>query len=87
VVVDEADDRTMRALAERLRSELRRASEGLGLSGYELEASIGWAVHSGDGSSGQDLVALADEALRREKRTGRIESRTRRLLAANAPAR
>jgi diguanylate cyclase (GGDEF)-like protein len=87
VVVDEADDHTMSALAERLRLELRRASGELGLSGYDLEASIGWAIYTGDGGSGRDLVALADEALRREKQTGRIPSRTRRLLAVDGPRR
>jgi diguanylate cyclase (GGDEF)-like protein len=84
VVVDGADDRTMSALAERLRAELARAGRQLGLNGFELEASIGWALYPGDGSSGQDLVARADEALRREKGLGG-NSRRRRVLAGDAP--
>ena len=87
VVVDDADDRTMTALAERLRTELRRAGESLGLSGYELGASIGWAIYPGDGASGRDLVVLADEALRREKHTSRIKSPARRVLATESSRR
>lgn len=67
IVVDGADERTMSALADRLRSELREAGDGLGLDGYKLEASIGWAIYPGDASCGEDLVAQADEALRKHK--------------------
>ncbi len=82
VVVDGADDRAMSALAERLREQMRSAGAKLGLNGYQLETSIGWAIYPGDAASGRDLVVLADEALRREKRTSRIKSPTRRVLAA-----
>jgi diguanylate cyclase (GGDEF)-like protein len=81
VVVDGADDRAMSALAGRLREALRAAGAQLGLDGFELSASIGWAIFPTDADSGKSLVALADEALREDKRAGRISSGPRRLLA------
>jgi diguanylate cyclase (GGDEF)-like protein len=67
VVVAGADDPTMRALASRLRAALRDYGAKLGLGDFELEASIGWAVFPTDATSGKELVAHADQALRDDK--------------------
>ena len=67
IVVDGADEESMRLLAERMRAELRVAGEGLGLDGYQLDASLGWAIFPGDGADADKLVAHADDALRGQK--------------------
>jgi diguanylate cyclase (GGDEF)-like protein len=67
VVVDDADDLTMQALASRLRRTLREQGAKLGLHGFDLEVSLGWAIFPTDATSGEDLVVLADKALRDDK--------------------
>jgi two-component system cell cycle response regulator len=84
IVVDGADDRTMGALAERLCAELRRAGAALGLSDYELEASVGWAVYPRDADCGEELVAFADEALREQKLANGGGRSRNRILAADS---
>lgn len=68
IVVDGADERTMRTLAERVRAELSRAGNELDLGdGYQLEASFGWAIFPREANSAESLIAIADEALREQK--------------------
>jgi diguanylate cyclase (GGDEF)-like protein len=67
IVVDGADDASMRALADRIHSELREAGERLDLDGFALHASLGWAIFPGEADSAEALVARADLALRDQK--------------------
>lgn len=67
IVVDGADDASMRVLAERIEVELRQAGERLDLDGFELGASLGWAIWPADAECPDSLVARADQALRDQK--------------------
>jgi GGDEF domain-containing protein len=61
----------MRSLAGRLREELRRVDEALALPEFSLRASIGWALCPRDGREMDELIAVADVALRGAKETGK----------------
>jgi diguanylate cyclase (GGDEF)-like protein len=81
IVVAGADHRTMTALAERLGEELGQASERLGLPDFRLEASLGWALFPDDTASSEELIVLADSALRERKRAIGARPRARAVLA------
>lgn len=68
IIVDRADERKMKALAERVRAELQLAGNELDLGeDYRLEASLGWAIFPREADNTEGLVAVADEALRAQK--------------------
>jgi diguanylate cyclase (GGDEF)-like protein len=71
VIVLGADEELMRSLAGRLRDELRSADDALALPEFTLSASIGWALCPRDGTRMDELIAIADVALRRAKETGK----------------
>jgi diguanylate cyclase (GGDEF)-like protein len=61
----------MRRLADRVLEQVRDAGIGLELSGFHLSASIGWAIAPDDGDSPEDLMTVADLALRAAKLNGK----------------
>ena len=81
IVVAGGDDRTMSALADRVGTELQRASAELGIDGFDLEASVGWALFPGDATSVDELVVLADRGLRDRKQKIGARPRARGVLA------
>jgi diguanylate cyclase (GGDEF)-like protein len=58
----------MQALAERVLAAVRASDEALGLDGFVLRVSVGWALDAPDADS---LLAAADAALLRAKRSGK----------------
>jgi diguanylate cyclase (GGDEF)-like protein len=75
VVAFDVDDERMREVAERLLAAVRRAHEDLGLPGLALTASAGWARTARDARTVEELVAVADHALRSAKRVGKDRAR------------
>ena len=71
IVVTSPDEHAMRALADRLLSEVRSVGERLDMPGLPLSASVGWAVAPDDGCNFDALFASADVALRSAKATGK----------------
>lgn len=67
IVAGGADDPGMEALAKRVAARLEDADGRLGLTGYRLSASFGWALYPRDADSSERLVAKADLALRQAK--------------------
>jgi diguanylate cyclase (GGDEF)-like protein len=61
----------MTALANRVLEALERADEALGLTGFRLSASVGWAVYPYHADSGPALVEHADFALAGAKASGK----------------
>ncbi len=58
----------MEALAERVLETVRASDDALGLPGFVLRVSVGWALDQSDADS---LLAAADAALLRAKRAGK----------------
>jgi diguanylate cyclase (GGDEF)-like protein len=71
VVAVGADEDGLRALAERVRDELIRADGALELPEFTLRASVGWALYPRDADKVEDLIAIADRALRDAKCRGK----------------
>jgi diguanylate cyclase (GGDEF)-like protein len=71
IVARTVDRAVMAKLAQRVIDSVRRADEGLGLPGFRLSASVGWALYPGDGRTVDELMAAADDALRVAKRSGK----------------
>ena len=67
IVVPGADEAAMAALGDRIREGLRSANRGLGLDGYTLDGTVGWALYPFDAADSGRLVASADVALRAAK--------------------
>jgi GGDEF domain-containing protein len=68
VLVRGATPAAMDALAERLLVAVRASDDALGLPGFVLRISAGWALDQPDADA---LLAAADAALGRAKRTGK----------------
>ena len=81
IVVKDADEEMMRAMADRLDRELALAGTRVKLDGYELAASLGWAIYPRDTPCRKELVSLADIALREQKAARGISAGRTRLLA------
>jgi diguanylate cyclase (GGDEF)-like protein len=71
VLITEASEPGMRALADRILACLRGMEERLELAGVRLTASLGWVLYPRDASSIDELVAAADVCMRGAKRTGK----------------
>jgi diguanylate cyclase (GGDEF)-like protein len=61
----------MEALAERVLETIRASDDALGLPGFVLRVSAGWALDEPDADA---LLAAADRALLRAKRTGKNQA-------------
>jgi diguanylate cyclase (GGDEF)-like protein len=61
----------MERLAERVVEQVREAGITLGLPGFHLSASAGWALHPEHADSMQELMTTADLALRAAKIRGK----------------
>ncbi len=86
IVLTSPDERAMRALADRLLSEVRSVGERLDMPGLRLSASVGWAVSPDNGRSFDALFTSADFALRSAKATGKDRAvRSREPEAAPEP--
>jgi diguanylate cyclase (GGDEF)-like protein len=70
IVAAGADDVGMAALAKRIGARFDEANARLELPDYRLSASFGWALFPRDADNSEQLVAKADIALRRAKKTG-----------------
>jgi len=86
IVVEGADEEMMRAMAERVRDELARAGERVNLEGYDLAASLGWAIYPRDTRCRHELVSRADVALREQKASHGIRPEGSRLMAVGERA-
>jgi diguanylate cyclase (GGDEF)-like protein len=71
VIVNGAGAAIMRDLSDRVLSAVRVAGERLELPGFTLRASAGWALHPDDADTAEELLAVADLALRGAKVTGK----------------
>jgi diguanylate cyclase (GGDEF)-like protein len=71
IVVRPAREWAMRRLADRVLAQVRRTGEGTDLPGFELSASVGWALYPHNATSVDDLIAAADLALRGAKALGK----------------
>ena len=68
VLVHGATPEGMDALADRVLAAVRASDEALGLDGFVLRVSVGWALDEPDSDT---LLAAADAALLRAKRSGK----------------
>jgi diguanylate cyclase (GGDEF)-like protein len=84
VVAYDVDDETLHTLTERLLDAVRNAHAELDLSGLTLTASAGWARTARYAHTVEELVAVADEALRFAKRVGKNGGRGPQRQAAAA---
>jgi diguanylate cyclase (GGDEF)-like protein len=71
IVARGVDRGVMEKLAERVVQAVRRKDEELGLEGFRLSASCGWALYPDDATDLNGLIAAADRALREAKAGGK----------------
>jgi GGDEF domain-containing protein len=74
-VAFDVDDEQLRILAERLLDAVRCAHAALAFDGLAVTASAGWARTARDASTVEELVGVADQALRAAKRVGKDRAR------------
>jgi diguanylate cyclase (GGDEF)-like protein len=79
VLVRGATPEAMDILAERVLAAVRASDDTLGLSGFVLRVSVGWALDQPDADA---LLAAADSALGRAKRTGKNRALSQYLTDA-----
>lgn len=71
IVARGVDRVVMDKLAQRVVQSVRRKDEELGLEGFRLRASCGWALYPADADDVRELMAAADAALRAAKESGK----------------
>jgi diguanylate cyclase (GGDEF)-like protein len=71
IVARGVDRQIMDRLAQRVIDNIRQADRGLDTPGFRLSASVGWALYPGDGTTVDELMAAADDALRVAKHSGK----------------
>ena len=71
VVAFDVDDDQLTTLAERLLDAVRFAHAALAFDGLTVTVSAGWARTARDASTVEELVGVADQALRSAKRIGK----------------
>jgi diguanylate cyclase (GGDEF)-like protein len=71
LIISGAGATRMREVCDRVLDAVRAAGDRLELPGFRLRASVGWAICPDDAGTAEDLLAVADLALRGAKAGGK----------------
>jgi diguanylate cyclase (GGDEF)-like protein len=71
IVARGVDRVVMDKLAQRVVQSVREQDEILQLDGFQVRASVGWAIYPGDAKTVDELMVAADDALRGAKTGGK----------------
>jgi diguanylate cyclase (GGDEF)-like protein len=80
IVARGVDRATMEKVAQRVIDSVRSKNRELALDGFDLSASVGWALSPGDGTTVDDLMVAADIALRGAKEAGKNQAQSMPVL-------
>ncbi|MEA2423744.1 MAG: hypothetical protein QOH13_154 [Thermoleophilaceae bacterium] len=82
IIARGVDRRVMEKLAQRVVESVRSADRELAMPGFRLSASVGWAIYPGDGTTVDELMAAADDALQVAKHTGKDRAQSPKAVSA-----
>jgi diguanylate cyclase (GGDEF)-like protein len=86
LIISGAGEERMRMVCDRVLSSIRETGVALELPDFSLHASVGWALYPDDATSAEDLLAVADLALRGAKAGGKDRAATPSDWLPEAPS-